>query len=199
MLKHMKKKLQLISISVTILATILDLADYVFYIFSKTLQRRVCSRVDDTVNLDIIVSAATLDLYLITLCYIIFLIIFLEKNFTDDFIDPASRCWHKDPLHVQYIWRYSTILIAVTILAAILDFTLIAGLWNIYPRYFLPSGDIVIKKTKICCTHNNAYRTTSAVWSRMFVLFYVDDIVVISKEKRDLRLGLEIVENYSKE
>ena len=159
----------------------------------------MCSRVDDTVNLDIIVSATTLDLYLIKLCYIIFLILFLEKNFTDDFIDPASRCWHKDQLHVRYIWRYSTILIAVTILAAILDFILIAGLWNIYPRYFLPSGDIVIEKTKLCCTHNNAYRTTSAVGSRMFVLFYVDDIVVISKEKRDLRLGLEIVENYSKE
>ena len=34
-------------------------------------------------------------------------------------------------------------------MAAILDFSLIAGLWNFYSRYFLPSGDVVIEKNKV--------------------------------------------------
>ena len=38
--------------------------------------------------------------------------------------------------YVHYNWKYSTSLIAAAILAAILDFSLIAGLWNVYPRYF---------------------------------------------------------------
>ena len=32
----------------------------------------------------------------------------------------------------------------MTILAAIFDFSLIAEVWNVYSRYFLPSGDVVI-------------------------------------------------------
>ena len=31
-------------------------------------------------------------------------------------------------------------------LAAILDFSVIARVWNVYSRYFLPSGDVVSKK-----------------------------------------------------
>ena len=44
----------------------------------------------------------------------------------------------------------STILITATIM----DFSLIAGVWNVYPRNFLPSGDVVNekKKEKFCCT-----------------------------------------------
>ena len=42
--------------------------------------------------------------------------------------------------------HYSKIFLAATILAAILDFSLIAGVWKVYPRYFLPSGDVAIEK-----------------------------------------------------
>ena len=38
---------------------------------------------------------------------------------------------------------------AATTLAAILDFSLIAVVWNVYHRYFLRSGDMVIKKNKV--------------------------------------------------
>ena len=34
-------------------------------------------------------------------------------------------------------------------MAAILDFSLIVGLGNVHPRYFLPSGDVVIEKNKV--------------------------------------------------
>ena len=40
-------------------------------------------------------------------------------------------------------------MLVATILAAILDFYLIVGVGHVYPRYFLPSGDVVIKKTAV--------------------------------------------------
>ena len=55
---------------------------------------------------------------------------------------------------MQYNCRYRIILIAATILAAILDFSLIAGVWNVYPRNFLPPGDVVIEeKQQIFAVH----------------------------------------------
>ena len=38
-------------------------------------------------------------------------------------------------------------------MAAILDFSLIAVLENVYPRYFLTSGDVVIEKKQSSAVH----------------------------------------------
>ena len=101
--------------------------------------KNLCRRTDDTVNIDIIVFlAAILDLSPIKLRYvIIYEYILLRKTLQTILLTQQVVVDLKIEFMCNRIeYLFQSWLISATIFATILDFSLIAGMWNVYPRFF---------------------------------------------------------------